>query len=117
MDPGARHVTLADGTTIAYEYLVFALGSDPEYYGLPGVAEHSLVVGNYESARALRDRIEALVHEGAAGADAPHVVVAGAGLTGVEVAGELADEYGNRVRLTIVEAGRRSCPDSTPTWC
>jgi NADH dehydrogenase len=33
------------------------------------------------------------------------VAVAGGGLTGVEVVGELADEYGGKVRLTLIEAG------------
>lgn len=103
VDAAARRVELASGDALDYNYLVFALGSDPEYFGLPGVAEHSLVVGNWQAATHLRNRIAGMLQHN----DGPplHVVVAGGGLTGVEVAGELADEYGARLRLTLVEAG------------
>lgn len=109
VDPAGSLVMLADGQALPYDYLVFALGSDPEYYGLPGAEEHSLVVGNSQGARALRDRIAAVasretVPGPADGDPLPHVVVAGGGLTGVEVAGELADEHLGRISLTIVEA-------------
>lgn len=100
---GQRLVELAGGVRVGYDLLVCALGSDPEYYGLPGVAENSLIVGTWQGATQLRARVTALV-EGRRDVP-PHVVVAGGGLTGVEVAGELADEYGGRLRLTIVEAG------------
>lgn len=103
VDIAGRRVELASGQTLDYDYLVFGLGSDPEYFGLPGVAENSLIVGNWQSATRLRERIAAMLAE--SGSAVRHVVVAGGGLTGVEVAGELADEYGARLRLTLVEAG------------
>ena len=103
VDPAAKVVHLGSGDQLAYDLLVFGLGSDPEYFGLPGVAEHSLIVGNWQGAAKLRERIDHLLER--QGETVRHVVVAGGGLTGVEVAGELADEHGARVRLTIVEAG------------
>ncbi|HEY3368446.1 MAG TPA: NAD(P)/FAD-dependent oxidoreductase [Symbiobacteriaceae bacterium] len=105
VDPAARTVELEGGRRVAYDMLVFALGSDPEYYGLPGVAENSLIVGNWQGATRVRERIGQLFRKEGEAETVPHVVVAGGGLTGVEVAGELADEYGRRVRLTILEAG------------
>lgn len=96
-----RQILFEDGESLAYDYLVFALGSDPEYYGLPGVAENSLVVGNFQGARTLRERVGMLATQ----ERPPHIAVAGGGLTGVELVGELADEYGGRLRLTLVEAG------------
>lgn len=103
--PETKQVELDGGERISYDLLVFALGSDPEYYGLPGVAENSLIVGNWEGASRLRERIALLFEADDRQGRAPHVVVAGGGLTGVEVAGELADEYPDRLTLTIVEAG------------
>ncbi|HYG57725.1 MAG TPA: NAD(P)/FAD-dependent oxidoreductase [Symbiobacteriaceae bacterium] len=103
VDPQAREVHLASGQRLGYDLLVFGLGSDPEYFGLPGVAEYSLIVGNWQGATNLRERVAGLI-EGPGDA-VRHVVVAGGGLTGVELAGELADEYRGRIRLTIVEAG------------
>lgn len=101
VDSANQRVLFTGGESLRYDFLVFALGSDPEYYGLPGVQENSLVVGNYQGARALRERISALARN----EQPPHIVVAGGGLTGVEVVGELADEYGGRLRLSLVEAG------------
>jgi NADH:ubiquinone reductase (H+-translocating) len=104
VDLANRQVNLAGQEPLRYDYLVFGLGSEPEYFGLPGVAEHSLIVGNWQSATRLREQIREAVNAGGDGR-LPHIVVAGGGLTGVEVAGELADEYGTRLRLSIVEAG------------
>ncbi|HWI51356.1 MAG TPA: NAD(P)/FAD-dependent oxidoreductase [Symbiobacteriaceae bacterium] len=103
VDIEGRRVELASGEAIGYDYLICALGSDPEYFGLPGVAENSLIVGNWQSATLLRERIAAMLAE--SGEMVRHVAVAGGGLTGVEVAGELADEFGSRIRLTLIEAG------------
>lgn len=102
VDLTGRQVDLEGGERLSYDLLVFGLGSDPEYFSLPGVAEHSLIVGNWQGATRVRERVDTLVDRQGA---PPHVVVAGGGLTGVEVAAELADEHGDRVRLTLVEAG------------
>lgn len=104
VDPAAKEVVLAGGERLGYDFLVFALGSDPEYFGLPGVAENALIVGNWQGAAKLRQRIADLM-ESATPRAPKQVVVAGGGLTGVEVAGELADEYSQRMGLTVVEAG------------
>ncbi len=103
--PQERQVELREGGRLSYDLLVFALGSDPEYYGLPGVQEHSLIVGTWQGATKLRQRVEALVAAGTGADGAPRIVVAGGGLTGVEVAGELADEHPGRLKLTVLEAG------------
>ncbi|MDB4894265.1 MAG: dehydrogenase [Firmicutes bacterium] len=102
--PEARAVELAGGQRISYDMLVFALGSDPEYYGLPGVAENSMIVGNWQSATRLRERIAELLAQGGLGVKR-RVVVAGGGLTGVEVAAELAEQHPDELQLTILEAG------------
>lgn|GEM_PF-426166 len=102
--PKERQVELKVGGRLSYHLLVFALGSDPEYYGLPGVQEHSLAVGSWQAATKLRQRIQQLLEATVDDGPTARVVVAGGGLTGVEVAGELADEYPGRLRLTILEA-------------
>lgn len=101
--PEEKAVQFEAGPPLLYDYCVVGLGSDPEYFGLPGVQEHALVVGNPEGARQLRARIAELL---ACGTGVRHqVVVAGGGLTGVEVAGELADAYPDCMDVTLVEAG------------
>ncbi|MFZ5813709.1 MAG: NAD(P)/FAD-dependent oxidoreductase [Bacillota bacterium] len=102
--PERREVALEQGGPLSYDLLVFALGSEPEYFGLPGVEEHALIVGNWQGATRLRRRVQELLG-GERPGERPQIVIAGGGLTGVEVAGELADQYPGRARLTILEAG------------
>ncbi|MBX5436365.1 MAG: NAD(P)/FAD-dependent oxidoreductase [Alicyclobacillaceae bacterium] len=74
-----------------YDWLVFTLGWIPEYFGIPGLREHSLVLSNLETARSIREHIESEFHAYVQDGDVRHlrIVVGGAGLTGVELVGEL----------------------------
>lgn len=80
-----------------YDYLVLAAGSKPTYFGVQGAAEHALKLWSFEDAVILRDHIINTFRKAAAEADPEerkrlltfHVV--GAGFTGVEMAGELAE--------------------------
>lgn len=95
--PDDEAVVLEGGTVLRYQRLVVALGSSPEYFAIPGVAEHALTIRSINSARTIWNRLEwafrraAAVGEGAEREALLTVVVAGGGFTGVELAGELAD--------------------------
>ena len=93
LDPAARQVLLADGTTLGYDYLILATGVAAAYHGVPGAAEHSLGLYTRHDAIVLRDRIVAELDRisltGLTGDAA--VTVIGGGATGVELAGTLAD--------------------------
>ncbi|WP_280236394.1 NAD(P)/FAD-dependent oxidoreductase [Nocardia cyriacigeorgica] len=78
-----------DGEPLAYDTLLYALGSVGDDAGVPGVAEYAYSVATPESA--------ALVP-----ADGP-IVVVGAGSTGIEVAAELAESRGGRVELVSTD--------------
>lgn len=95
IDAQARRVGTSVGE-LAYDRLVVALGSDivPE---LPGAAHYADTVGSAGAAARLRDRIAVL----AAGS---RVVVVGGGLTGIELAAELADARGD-LRVHLVDRG------------
>ncbi|MBB1259049.1 FAD-dependent oxidoreductase [Streptomyces sp. OF8] len=101
IDPAAREVTLAGGGSsggpsggsgggavggpVGYDYLIYAVGSGSARPDVPGAAEHAHPAATLEEARALRATLaEAPGH-------AP-VTVVGAGATGIEIAGELAEE-------------------------
>ncbi len=81
----------------SYDYLVLAAGSKPTYYGVAGAAENSFKLWSYEDAVILREHILNSFRKAAATTDLEerkrlltfHVV--GAGFTGVEMAGELAE--------------------------
>lgn len=85
VDPDERTVSLADGTVLDYDVAAICLGSETEYYDLPGVEEHGTPLKTVADANAIRSRYLDLLdrNEG-------RVVVGGAGLSGVQVAGELA---------------------------
>ena len=75
----------ADGTgEIAYDTLVYALGSTAADCGVPGVAEHAHHIAGKQSALRLRERLADL-----AAGDA--VLVVGGGLTGIEAVTEIAE--------------------------
>ncbi|MFI1761522.1 NAD(P)/FAD-dependent oxidoreductase [Streptomyces sp. NPDC020800] len=78
-------VRAADGTEeLAYDTLVYALGSGWNDQGVPGTAEHAHEIAGRPGALRLRERL--------AGLDAGQpVVVVGGGLTGLEAATEIAE--------------------------
>lgn len=83
LDRDAREVHLGGGGSLSYDYAAVCLGAETAYYGLPGVEEHSLPLKRVEDALAIREAV--LDAEGEA-----RIVVGGAGLSGVQTAGELA---------------------------
>ncbi|MGG1312181.1 MULTISPECIES: NAD(P)/FAD-dependent oxidoreductase [Cohnella] len=91
--PQDRKVILEDGT-LSYDYLVIALGGEPETFGIPGLAEHAFTIRSINSVRLIREHIE---YQFARYKREPHrtdyltFVVGGAGFTGIEFVGELAD--------------------------
>ncbi|NUP03710.1 MAG: FAD-dependent oxidoreductase [Nonomuraea sp.] len=75
----------ADGDgELAYDTLVYALGSAWNAQGVPGTAEHAYEIASRPGALRLRERLARLE----AGSD---VVVVGGGLTGLEAASEIAE--------------------------
>ena len=107
IDAAARTVALASGTTVSYDYLVYAVGSTGAVpAGVPGAAEFAYPLSELEQAQKLGARLADLpLH-------AP-VVVVGGGLTAIEAASEFADT-GRAVTLvgalgpSLSGPGRRS---------
>ncbi len=97
IDRPARRVILASGDTVAYDYLVYAVGSGSARPQVPGAAEFAYPIAALEEAERLRSALEA------APADAP-VTVVGGGPTGIETAAELAEAGPGRT-VTLVCGG------------
>jgi NADH dehydrogenase len=120
-DPGAKTVTLDDDSTLDADYLVLAAGSQANFFGTPG-AEHTFPLYSLDDARRLRTRVleafeEAEKDPSTIETGGLNFVVVGAGATGTEIAGALADlirdvmpsrfhdEQLSKARVVIVDAG------------
>ncbi len=116
-----RRIVRASGKEFPYDHLVVALGAQPAFFGIPGVAEHSIPVKGIPDAMELRNRvIERFEGATIEGGDVPDsrltFAVIGAGATGVEIAANLHEliheilgpEYPNidedRFRIVLLDA-------------
>lgn len=91
VDAAAGEATLADGDTLDYDVGAVCLGAETAYYELPGVAEHALPLTRLPHAAEIRAEFLDTVVD-----DHGRVVIGGAGLSGIQVAGELAELAGER---------------------
>jgi len=103
-DTDANEVSLDTGGTLTYDYGALCLGAETAFYDLPGVEDHGLPLKSVGDAEAIRERALDLFD----GDEPASIVVGGAGLSGVQVAGELAalaDEEGasDRIEITLLE--------------
>lgn len=122
-----KRVILENGD-IVYDYLVIALGAEPETFGIKGLKEYAFSIVNVNSARQIREHIEyqfATYNTEAERKDERlTIVVGGAGFTGIEFLGELTNrvpelcrEYDvdyHKVKIVCVEAAPMVLPGFDP---
>ncbi|OGZ43890.1 MAG: hypothetical protein A3J55_00460 [Candidatus Ryanbacteria bacterium RIFCSPHIGHO2_02_FULL_45_17b] len=95
-DPGKRIKEVSE-EEVPFDYAILALGSDVNFFNIPGAKEHTLTLSTLEDARRVKNRIiESFEQAQITKSEAEkrrllRFVIAGGGLTGVELAGELAD--------------------------
>jgi NADH dehydrogenase len=112
LDPDAGRATFEDGDTLSYDAGVVAIGAAPAYYGLPGVEANATPLDSVARAREIGSGMEDLVDAGGGTA-----VVGGAGLAGVQVAGELAEmAAGTPVSVLLLEQADRVAPQVPPRF-
>src|SRR5215472_14729994 len=96
IDAARRVVTAKTGEVYQGDFLVLAAGSEPNFFRTPGAEQHAFPLYSLGDAERLRSRIlqvfedadrdKSLLDQGAL-----NFVIVGAGPTGVETAGALAD--------------------------
>jgi len=97
IDSEARTVALADGTTIAYDWLVLATGSMHSYFGHDDWSVSAPGLKTIEDARRIRSRLLLAFEEAEMSRDQAEqkrlmtIAVIGGGPTGVELAGSIAE--------------------------
>jgi NADH:ubiquinone reductase (H+-translocating) len=91
-----RGLILSDGQALAGSHVVMAAGARPNFFGVPGAAEHSFPLYSVADAERLRQHLQELLRESMSGDGSAEpgtldVVVVGGGPTGVETTGALAE--------------------------
>ncbi len=87
----------SESNTYSYDYLVLGTGSKPTFWGTPGAEENTFTLWSYEDAIKLRDHIPNMFRAAVKERNPERrqemltFVVIGAGFTGIEVIGELAE--------------------------
>jgi NADH:ubiquinone reductase (H+-translocating) len=96
VDPAKHAVRTREGETIEGDVIVLAAGARANFFNTPGAAEHAFPLYSLTDAEQLRTRMLALFED----ADRDHTlidrgalnfVIVGAGATGTELAGSMAD--------------------------
>jgi NADH dehydrogenase len=111
IDLDSREVRFGELEPQSYDYLVFALGAEVNFFGVDGAAEHAFPLYTLSDAVRLKnhvlerweaaDRKPELTEDGAL-----NMVVVGGGPTGVETAGAMAELYNG--------VFRKDYPDVSP---
>jgi NADH dehydrogenase len=126
----AGRLLLTEAGPIGWDRLVLALGSRPNDFAIPGLAERALSLYSADDAERVWAAVDRALDVAAAEPDAQRqrrlarVVVGGGGATGVELAGELAEmlpevagAHGlapDRPSVCLVEAGPTILAGSSP---
>ncbi|MER5423956.1 NAD(P)/FAD-dependent oxidoreductase [Streptosporangium roseum] len=113
IDTASHTVELASGRALDYDHVIYAVGSTGAVpSSVPGAAEFTYSVAEFEFAQRLRARLVELPAHAA-------VTVVGGGLTGIETAAELA-EQGRMVTLvcggTLAPSLSAPARRSVATW-
>lgn len=119
-----RNVLVTGGPEIPYDCLILSLGSETNFFGVPGAAENCFGLKSLEEGIALRNHIMSLFEQASLEEDPARqrelltFVVVGGGATGVEYAGALAElirgplakDYPlldlSQTRVVLLEAGK-----------
>jgi NADH dehydrogenase len=123
IDPAKKLLEL-DHKQINYDYLILALGSQSNFFNIPGVQKYALVLKDLPDALRIRNQIEFAVsaHKFDVSKKTVRLVMAGGGYMGVELAGELKglvdflawkNQYPpEKIEIEIIEAAGRLVPGS-----
>ena len=120
-------VVIGEEASYEYDYLVISSGSRPNSFGVPGVEEHTFKLWSYDDAVVLKERILNMFRKAAAEKNTEErrrlltFYIIGAGFTGVEMIGELAEYvpflcenfeiHPDEVTMVIVDSLSRPIPN------
>lgn len=120
--PQMHLVHLADHDDLHYDYCVVALGFVSETFGIEGAEENSLPMTTVRQAMQINEHIEnqMVAYQQNHDVNNLRIIICGAGFTGIELAGELADarpRYAkiagvdpHQIEIEMIDASKRLLP-------
>ncbi|MUW15685.1 NAD(P)/FAD-dependent oxidoreductase [Halorubrum sp. CBA1125] len=116
VDTDERVVETDDGTTVEYDYLLLAVGSTTAFFGIDGLKANAHQLKGLDDARAIHEDVRTAAAD-ATRSDPARVIVGGAGLSGIQTAGEIAeyrDKHRAPLEITLVEGLDEVFPGNDP---
>jgi len=116
IDTDDRTLELQDGEPVEYDYLLVAVGSSTAFFGIDGLKEHSLTLKSLDDAREIHEAIRTAGEE-ATQSEPAQVLVGGAGLSGIQIAGEIAgyrDDTHAPIDIKLIEGLDEIFPGNDP---
>lgn len=119
IDPPGKKLILNDRTQLKFDYLVVALGAETNFYGIPGLKEKALTLGDLNSAVVIRNRVEKEFCAALEKEKTLNIILGGGGVTGAELAAEMCGyikklnaKYDAKIKpnITIVEGQKNILP-------
>jgi NADH dehydrogenase len=121
IEPSKNRLHSAVGNSYFYDAAILALGNQVNYFGIAGMEKTAATMITVPDVIKLRHKLVRLIKSEIAH---PHIVIVGAGATGVELAGDLqkfadkiADKYNKKrkpLRISIIEGSNRVLPALKP---
>ncbi|WP_436901305.1 NAD(P)/FAD-dependent oxidoreductase [Halovenus halobia] len=105
VDTDERTVDLEDGDTLDYDYLLVGLGTRTAFFGIEGLEEYAHTLKSLDDALGIHEDVVDAADE-ATQTDPAQIVIGGAGLSGIQTAGEIArlrDERSAPLEIHLVE--------------
>jgi demethylphylloquinone reductase len=109
VDKAQKCVKLEDGTELAYDRLVLALGCETPAESVAGVTEHAISFRTLDDAYRLDAKLRLLEMSSA---DRIRVAIVGAGYSGVEVACKIADRLKTRGKIRLIQSRDSILPNA-----
>ncbi|MFC7250585.1 NAD(P)/FAD-dependent oxidoreductase [Halomicroarcula sp. GCM10025324] len=116
IDTDERRVELAANDAVEYDYLLVCLGSQTAFFGIQGLEEHAHTLKSLDDALGIHEAVQTAARE-ATQNDPAQVVIGGAGLSGIQTAGEVAefrDLHDAPIDIHLVEGLDEIFPGNDP---
>ncbi|GGN87939.1 MULTISPECIES: NAD(P)/FAD-dependent oxidoreductase [Haloarcula] len=116
IDTEDRLVELESGDDVEYDYLLVGLGSQTAFFGIDGLEEYAHTLKSLDDALGIHDAIQQAARD-ASQSDPAQVIVGGAGLSGIQTAGEIAEFRDNHrapIDIHLVEGLDEIFPGNDP---